>query len=408
MKKENEFTQGEDGIEKTKNTFINENIENNLSLKNQKEHTENNFESPGTSKEANKNEIKNSNIESKEINHSKERKIKETESNNLLKKKHKENIQNFICFAIINNEYSKKVKLFFKSKNKIIDATIIENIIPFENINSKKYYIFNKSIVRKLHIYEVELPISTKNIQIIYEYDRCRSNNNRSIILDQTNLISLLILPLNNDHLKKQHIFFDLEDEKEKYSLFNSLLLFFNNKEEISEEICSFLLLSLIKIEENEKINKILSIFEKFKEKNKVSKVLFQDIRNLISVIPQVKKHFVHLLKLNPYILSFIADNLDDYANYIEIIEKNINYLKNIRFYIFPNHLYNQEFNSSEKILHKIITLLKECKDNAILDTFKFKKKFNNYLEILNLEEKKILMNYLKSNSPRDFIINEN
>ena len=482
-----EFTQNEKDEIKI-NSYNNSNIQNDLNMNNQRKQNENNSKSQNASKET-----YNNNKNQKLINESyisEESMKKETNTNNLLKEKtiSKDKIQNLIFFVIINNEYINKIKLIFKSENKIINSKIKDNIYHFENINISNCKLTTKCIIRNLIIYEVELPISIKNIQIIFEYDNYEYKINKNFLLDQKTLISLLILPLKNNELLKNHIFFDFNNEKEKYSLFYSLLRFFKdknlsykrkfleklfeyfnfykfndikdifsllrilngnfldgnykfiinkfrnkeikaftiskeiknqinnlyqsvinfkNKEEISEEIWSLLLLSLIKIEENEKINAILSLFENLKEKNEISNILLNDIKKLIGVIPQIKNYFVLLLKYKPSELDLIIENMTDYAYYIDIIEKNINYLRNIRINIFPDKLYYKKYYNSEKILHKIIYLLKECKDNLVLDTSTFKMIFYKYLEYLNFEEKNILMNYLKSNSPKDSIINE-
>ena len=487
LKNQIEFTQNEK--DKIKNKSINKaNIQNNLNVNNQRKQNKNNSKSLNTSNGANNNnKTQKLIIESHILEESKE---KEINSSILLEEKKisKEKIQNLICFVIINNEYSNKIRVFFKSERKLVDSIIYENINQFEDIKVPHYTFFNKCIKRNLIIYEVELPISIKIIQIIFECDNNEYKINTIYTLDQETLISFIILPLKNDDLLKKHIIFDCNDEKEKYLLFYSLLNFFKdknasykrkfckklfenfyfyqfndikdiftishtlndnflddnfafiinqfrdkeikeftiseeiknqinnlyqsvinfkNKEEISEEIWSFLILSLIKIEQNEKINVILSKFENLKEKNEISKVLFKDIKKLIRVIPEIKNYFALLLKYNPSELHFIIDNINDYAEYIDIIEKNFNYLRNIRIIIFPEKFNYQNNHDSEKILHKIINLLKECKDNSTLDTLIFKQIFKNYLEILNFEEKNILINYLKSNFPRDSIINE-
>jgi len=464
------------------NTFKSATIQNNLNLYNNKEQNANDFKSLNSNKETNNiNKIKKENIKSYILE---ERKKKETEDNSLLKeeKENKEKFQILICFVIINNECSYKFKLSFKSEDKKLYPKIKDKVEHFHNTN------VTKNIIRNLIIYEVELPISIQTIQIIFEYDKSEYKYNKSILLDQVTFKSLLILPLKNDQLKKKNILFDFENEKEKYSLFYSLLKFFkdkdviykskffkkifenfefyqfndikdifsmlqmlnddflddnfkliiknfrdkeikaftiseeiknrinnlyksiinfNNKDEISEEIWPFLILCLINIEENEKINETLSIFEKLKKANEISKILFKDIKKLIGVIPQIKNYFSLLLKYSPSELNFIIDNINDYADYIEIIEKNIIYLRNITITILPDKSFYQKHNNSEKILHRIISLLKKCKDNTILDTSRLKQIFKNYLKILDFEEKNILMKYLETNLPNDCIINE-
>jgi len=488
LKQKIEFTQNKKNEIKN-NASNNANIQNDLNINNRKEQNGNDFESLNTNKETNNNNNNKTQKQNMESYISEESEKKEAKDNNLLKeKKSKEKLQNLICFAIINTEYSNKIKLYIKSQSKYEYSPIEENILHFENKNFSNYNIWTKHIIRNLIIYEFKLPISIKNIQIIFKYDKSEYKLNRNISLDQKIFISLLILPLKNNELIEKHIIFDFENKIEKYSIFYSLLNFFKkkdssykrkfleklfeyfnsyqfndikdifsllymlddnflddnfkfiinnfkdkeiqeftlseeiknqinklyqsvinfkNKDEISEEIWSFLTLSLIRIEQKEKINVILSIFENLKRKNEISKMVFKDMKKLIGVIPQIKNYFALLLRYSPSDLNFIIENINDYVNYIDIIEKNINYLRNIRIIILPDKLFNQKYNNSEKILHRIIYLLKECKDNVVLDTLRFKQIFTNYLENLNFEEKNILMNYLKSNLPNDSIINE-
>lgn len=107
-------------------------------MNNLKKQNENDFKNLNTNKETNNNnKIQKQNLESYI---SEERKKKETEDNNLLKeKKRKEKDQNLICFAIINNEYSNKIKFFIKSENKFVDSTVVPNYSHFENINIPNY-----------------------------------------------------------------------------------------------------------------------------------------------------------------------------------------------------------------------------------------------------------------------------
>ena len=197
------------------------------------------------------------------------------------------------------------------------------------------------------------------------------------------------------------------EEIKKQISNLYEKVINCKNKEQIYKEIWSFLLLGLIKAEQNEKIKKILSIFENLKGKNEIIKIIFKDFRRSIGFIPQIKNHFIDLLKYEPCELNFIIDNMHNYIDFINFIEKNINYFRDIKFEIFPTK-FNNYYDNSEEILHKIIIILRECKDSAILETSIFKKLFNNYLKILDKEEKKILLSFLSINSSQNkFLINE-
>ena len=142
-------------------------------------------------------------------------------------------------------------------------------------------------------------------------------------------------------------------------------------------------------------------MFEDLKGKNEIIKIIFKDIRRTIGFIPQIKNHFIDLLKYEPCELNFIINNIHNYTDFINLIGKNINYSKEIKFEIFPNKFINY-YDNSEEILHKIIIILRDCKASAILNTSIFKQHFNNYLKILDKEEKKILLSFLSINSPQD------
>ena len=194
---------------------------------------------------------------------------------------------------------------------------------------------------------------------------------------------------------------------EEKINLFYTLVKDSQNKNVIYEDIWSLLILSLIKIQDREKVTNILSIIETLQKKNNIINILFYDIKKFIVIIPEIKKFFVILLKFKPTEFNSIKKYINNYEDYIDIIENNIKYLSN-SIVIFPEKIYEQgKIQNSDKILHQIINIIKEKKDNIFLDTSMFRAEFNNYLKILNLDEKKILEEYLKAYRPNDYIIKE-
>ena len=179
------------------------------------------------------------------------------------------------------------------------------------------------------------------------------------------------------------------------------------NKEIIYEDIWALLILSLFKIQDKEKAKNIFSIIETLKKKNEIINVLFLNIKNFIGIIPEIKSFFVYLLKFKPNELNFMMKYINNYQDYIDIIENNINYLFN-SIVIFPQKIYEKNaIKNSDKIIHQIINIIKHKKNNIFLDTIIFRVEFNNYLKILNLNEKKILEDYLKVYRPNDNIIKE-
>ena len=74
----------------------------------------------------------------------------------------------------------------------------------------------------------------------------------------------------------------------------------FSKKRRIDEEIWSFLILNLMKINEIDKTKEILSLIERLKEKDKISKKIFVIIKKFINFIPQ----FQNLLRQNHHYLN--------------------------------------------------------------------------------------------------------
>ena len=168
--------------------------------------------------------------------------------------------------------------------------------------------------------------------------------------------------------------------------------------------------INLMLILEDKKVIELLKLLEKEENKNDIINELFKEIKNfysMISNIISVKKYFIYLLKLKPNELQFITEKISNYEEYINIVEKNIQYLNSGVILIFPNNLCKKELKFSQNIMFQIINILRENKDNISLDTSIFKEKFPYYLDDLNKEQKTILKNFLEYNKPNDQMIME-
>ena len=391
----------------------------------------------------------------------------------------------FFFLAIINEEYSNKIKFQFLYKARKANINIKETTFPFDDITSSKMYFIKSTIKRNIHFYEVELNNSVDDLDFVLEFDK-KPYYSKKNLGDKTHLITLDVKAFFTEKIGK-NIFFNEENQKEKNIVFNylikyfkekdniwkiellnnyiknssfmplkdlrdififanlfnnqfldnnfkTLIIFFQNydvnkfyineeikgqililyneikanhkKEELYAEIWPFLLLSLIKINEKEKVIEIISIIENMKNVNQISGLLFSNIKKFIKIIPEVKDYFIYIFKFKPTEIQFIINNVDNYAQYINILINNIKYLNNITITIFPDNLIKQNIQNIDKELISIIKILKEGK-NIYLNTYKFKSLFKNYLKILNSNEKEILMNFLKKNQPNDSIVNE-
>ena len=151
-----------------------------------------------------------------------------------------------------------------------------------------------------------------------------------------------------------------------------------------------------MKSQENKKILDIFNIIEKLTEKEKIIKSLFSRIKKYIAKIPEIKEYFSFLIKYQPTEFDFMIDNMNEYDKYLDLILKNIEHLKNNIYNIFPENM-KRNIIYSDDILHSIIKIIKNNK-NCYFDSLFFKAKFGDkYLNILNLEEKSELKNFLIS-----------
>ena len=186
------------------------------------------------------------------------------------------------------------------------------------------------------------------------------------------------------------------QNMKEKlFKLYDDIKLF-KHKEEININVWPFLLLLFMKIHETDKILDILSIIEKLRNKNYIIKLLFSRIKALLGIIPEIQDYFINILKYQPSEITFMSYHINYYEKYLDLIIANNKYLNNQILTIFPLSM-KKNITGGEKILHKIIIIIKESESNCKFDCEFFRMKFeHNYLKILTLEEKKILKDFLK------------
>ena len=177
---------------------------------------------------------------------------------------------------------------------------------------------------------------------------------------------------------------------KPKVLSFYNYIIRIKSSDEINNEIFPFIILLLVKYNEKDKVLSIFSLIEKLGKKQ-IFDILHKKIKSLLSnkqTFIEIKDYFIYLLK---YIndLDFFIKYIDNYEIYINIIEKNKNYLQNININIFPNNELNESIiKNSKNILSSIVRLMKEFKGKIIFNSVNFKKYFNNYLNILNENEK--------------------
>ena len=150
-------------------------------------------------------------------------------------KKSEKKITFLIFFAIVNNDLINKSKLFFFSTNNFVQYNLIrEVILPFENIQTKNYYVFNKTIKRSFIIYEIKLLDLIRSVKICFEYENKKYFNNRiTYLYNVRNLKNLEMQLFINDDLKKNNNIFSVDEQKEKSLIFDYIVKYFKDKEPI-------------------------------------------------------------------------------------------------------------------------------------------------------------------------------
>ena len=167
---------------------------------------------------------------------------------------------------------------------------------------------------------------------------------------------------------------------KPKVLSFYNYIIRIKSLDEINIDVFPFIILLLVKYNEKDKVLSIFSLIEK-SGKKQIFDILYKKIKSLlISKQPfiEIKDYFIYLLK---YIndLDFFIKYIDNYEIYINIFEKNKNYLLNNTINIFQNNELNETIiKNSKNILSSIIRLMKNFKGNILFNSVNFKKYFNN------------------------------
>ena len=200
----------------------------------------------------------------------------------------------------------------------------------------------------------------------------------------------------NLEKFELEKSFYLTKEMKRKINKLFDDIKAYSNKEMINLNIWPFIILLLIKYQENNKILDIFAMIEKLNNKEKIIAKLFSLIKKLINKIPEIKEYFVYIIRYQPTELNFMIDNIKSYEKYLDLIFKNMEHLKNNIYNIFPRNLIKTITNSDNN-LHTIIKIIKDNK-NCEFDCQIFKSKFGKqYLKSLSSDEKKILYNFISN-----------
>lgn len=106
-------------------------------------------------------------------------------------------------------------------------------------------------------------------------------------------------------------------------------------------------------------------MIEKIKNKDNIIKLLFSLIKILIVYqIPEIKEYFADTIKYQPNELDLIIYHINDYDKYLDFFLKKVQELKYNIYHIFIQSC----CSNNEETLHKIITILKESKNECSMD----------------------------------------
>ena len=130
--------------------------------------------------------------------------------------------------------------------------------------------------------------------------------------------------------------FIILQFMKEKLIKLYNDIKDFPNKEEININVWPFLILLLMKMEENNKIFLVLSLIDNLNNKDTITKLFFSRIKSFMELIPEINNYFINILKYQPNEINYISLRINSYEKYLDIIIANTKYIKNQIFHIFP------------------------------------------------------------------------
>ena len=101
----------------------------------------------------------------------------------------------------------------------------------------------------------------------------------------------------------------------------------FQNKEEIGEDIWLLLILSLIKLQQKEKVKEIFSMVKVLKNRENIIGNIFSYIKLYFNVFPEIQEYFVDFLKLKQSEYDFIISKINRNEDYLNLIEKDFEVL---------------------------------------------------------------------------------
>ena len=305
----------------------------------------------------------------------------------------KSNLITIELLPFFNSGLQKEFIIFEESQKEKRDHTLLNCFIQYftnKNIECKNNFI-NK------YIGYLKNESSMKDFKIIFLLGK---------LLDNKFLEKNFLMTLQAFKSLKIKMFGIDQFTKDEINILYQNIHDFQNKDIISEDIWLLLIISLIKVQEREKVKEIFSLFEVLKNRENIIENLFSFIKLYINIFPEIKEYFVELLKFKRNEYHFIVQNIQSCHDYINLIEKNIKYITN-KIFIFPKNIDTNYISKKAQILHRIINLIKYDENNIVLDTNVFKNEFKDYLKILDFNEKTILDNYLSKNKYNDMIIKE-
>ena len=163
--------------------------------------------------------------------------------------------------AIVNSQYSEKIKFELISDEKIVHKDKKENIFDFENIEVSNRLWGTTTISRKLHLFKARILSKNDFIQLKIQIDNKEPQFFDINLMKYKKSIILNLKPFN-EIKGNQNIFFDLKTDKEKDTYIKHLVDFF--KEENITWKKEFIQTYMKDITITKKVDHIFSLVELF------------------------------------------------------------------------------------------------------------------------------------------------
>ena len=107
---------------------------------------------------------------------------------------------------------------------------------------------------------------------------------------------------------------------------------------------------------------------------------------------------FLMLISKDKLYLNKIIENTICFKDFINIVNKNIDYFKKISFTISTRNFIREDFGEAKEIIPKIIKILSECHQSC-LDSDSIIEKYSNFSDYLSHDNKLILYHLIKKNN---------